>query len=97
MFSIRKRKLDADLGVLNYHSQHYGISIKQVHDKIKSGGKIIVDTDAVKIRVKLLNSDSIKDTKDKLDETPGILGRDVDRDLNMTLADLLPRVLMVLK
>ena len=50
------------------------------------------------MRVKLLNSDSIKDTiGDKLDETPDILGRDVDRDLNMTLADLLPRVLMVLK
>ena len=50
------------------------------------------------MRVKLLNSDSIKDTiGDKLDETPDILGREVDRDLNMTLADLLPRVLMVLK
>ena len=50
------------------------------------------------MRVKLLNSDSIKDTiGDKLDETPDILGREVDRDLNMTLADLLPHVLMVLK
>ena len=28
---------------------------------------------------------------------PDILGRDVDRDLDMTLTDLLPRVLMVLK
>ena len=50
----------------------------------------------MKIRVKLLNVDSIRDQiGDKLDETPDILGRDVDRDLNMTLADLLPRVLMV--
>ena len=75
---------------------HYYISIKQVHYKIKWSGKIIIDTDAVKIRVKLLNVDSIRDQiGDKLDETPDILGRDVDRDLNMTLADLLPRVLMV--
>ena len=52
----------------------------------------------MKIRVKILNSDSTEDTiGDKLDETPDILGRDVDRDLNMTLADLLPRVLMGLK
>ena len=54
-------------------SQQYGINIKQVHGKIKSGGKIIVDTDAVKMRVKTLNSDSIKDTiGDKLNETPDI-------------------------
>ena len=52
VFSMRVRQLDPQTGDLSYVSQHYGITLQQIRDKVLAGVKPVIDTGDIKLRFK---------------------------------------------